>query len=260
MENVTALAREISPSMEDCELSFLARSPIDVERARAQHRAYLSCLTELGARVVALPAEPYLPDAVFVEDTAVVVDEVAVVTRPGAVSRRPEVISVAESLMRYRSVEFMDEPATLDGGDVMHVGRTLYVGRTARTNADGIEALRRALAPHGYAVRAVSVDGCLHYKSGCSYVGQNTVLANPAWVDTGEVEGLEVIHVDPDEPWAANTVRLGGTVLVSAAAPATRARLEARGFRTRALDIGEIEKAEGGLSCMSILIGGGLYD
>jgi dimethylargininase len=247
-----ALAREVSPSIGDCELSFVERRPIDVERAVAQHRAYCDALVALGLRVVVLPAEPELPDAVFVEDTAVAVDEVGIVTLPGAESRRPEVVTIAAELRRYRPVAYMPGPGTVDGGDVMQVGRTLYVGRTARSTDDGIADLRAELAPHGYRVVAVDVDGCLHLKSGVSYVGRNTVLANRSWVDPAAFGDVDVVEVAEAEPWAANAVAVGDAVLVSATFRETRRRLEAPGFRVVALDVSEFEKAEGGLSCLSI--------
>ncbi len=249
-----AIARQVSASINDCELSYIGREPIDVERAREQHRAYVACLESLGATVEVLPEAPELPDAVFVEDTAVVLGTVAIVTKPGAASRRPEVDAVADALARHLNVERMSGAGTVDGGDVMHVGSTLYVGRTPRSTDAGILELASLAAPHGVTVRPVRVDGCLHYKSGASYLGRDTVLANPAWVDIAELDGLRVIEVDPGEPWAANTVVVGDTVVLSEAFPRTVARLEAEGFPVVTLDISEFQKAEGGLSCMSILV------
>jgi dimethylargininase len=247
-----ALAREVSPTIGDCELSFVERRPIDVDRAVAQHRAYCDALIALGLRVVVLPAEPALPDAVFVEDTAVAVDEVVIATLPGAESRRPEVITIAAELRRYRPIAYMSGPGTVDGGDVLQLGRTLYVGRTARSTDEGIADLRAHLAPYGYHVEGVAVDGCLHLKSGVSYVGRNTILANGEWVDAAAFGDVEVVDVADSEPWAANAIAVGDAVLVSAAFPETRRLLEGRGLRVVALDVSEFEKAEGGLSCLSI--------
>src|SRR4051794_39576108 len=152
-----ALTREISASINDCELSFHAREPIDVSKAIAQHKGYQDCLAELGARIVALPAEQTLPDAVFVEDAAVVLDEIAVITNPGALSRRAETQSIAEALGHYRPLKFVKEPATLEGGDVMRIGKSIYVGLSRRTNRAGIEQLRDATQAHGYEVQAVEM-------------------------------------------------------------------------------------------------------
>ncbi len=249
-----AITRHVSASINDCELSYIGREPIDFERAREQHRAYVTCLESLGVKVLTLPEAPDLPDAVFVEDTAVVLSLYAIATNPGAASRRPEVDAVANAISTYMAVERMTGGGTVDGGDVMHVGNTLYVGHTPRTSDSGILELSALAAPHGVGVRPVRVDGCLHYKSGASYIGRDTVLANPSWVDIAELAGLRVIEVDPTEPWAANTIHVGETVIVSAAFPRTVAKLEAEGFTVVTLDVSEFQKAEGGLSCLSILI------
>ncbi|MEO0248797.1 MAG: dimethylargininase [candidate division WOR-3 bacterium] len=250
---LTAITRAVSPSLGDCELTYLPRQQIDVLKAREQHHAYEQCLTELGVRVIRLPVEPDMPDAVFVEDTAVVVDEVAVMTRPGAVSRQREVESVATALSAYRPLMFLRAPATLDGGDVMRIGRTLYVGATARTNREGIDQLRHLLKPYGYEVRIIKVRGCLHLKSGCSYVGRTTLLANRAWVEIGALEEFNVIDVHPTEPWAANALLIGDTVVFPSGFPQTRRLLEERGFHVRTVDVSELQKAEAGVTCMSII-------
>jgi dimethylargininase len=254
---LVALVRDVSPSLVECELSFLAREPIDVGLAIHQHEQYCQLLASLGVRLVKVPPEPNLPDAVFVEDTAVVVDEVAVATRPGAATRQSEVASVASALAEFRTVVTMDGTGTLDGGDVLHVGRRLVVGRTARSSADGIEELASILSPYGYQVTPARVDGCLHYKSGCSYIGHDTILANRDWVDVEAADGLTVLDVAGDEPWAANTLLVGDVVAMAAGFPRTQAMLESRGFRVVVLDISEIQKAEGGLSCMSVLLTSG---
>jgi dimethylargininase len=251
---VIALTREVSPTLGACQLTHVTRVPIDVERAAAQHRAYEARLEELGCRLVRLPPLPDLPDAVFVEDTAVIVDELAVTTRPGAPSRRGEVPSVGRALGAYRRVATISPPATLDGGDVLRVGRTLFVGRSTRSNADGIEQLRSWLAPSGYAVEAVTVTGCLHLKSAATLVAPGTVLVNPHWVDPGTFAGLERIEVDPGESHAANALMVGGALLYPEAFPATRARLEAHGLRVVPVDLSELAKAEGAVTCCSLLV------
>src|SRR5438046_3211897 len=170
---LTAITREVSASINNCELSFHARQPIDVAEAIAQHKAYQDCLTELGVRVVSLPAEPGLPDAVFVEDPAVVVDEVAVISIVGMPSRRPEARSLADALSRYRPIKFLREPATLDGGDVLQIGRRVFVGLSQRTNREGIAQLDDILRTYGYQVQPIEVTACLHLKSACSYIAND---------------------------------------------------------------------------------------
>ena len=247
----TAITRAVSPAMNRCELSYLDRQDIDVPRAIDQHRDYIRCLESLGATVVTLPAEPDLPDSVFVEDPAVVVDEIAVIARMGAESRRAEAESLAQTLAQYRPLHWLTEPATLEGGDVMRVGRTLYVGASQRTNAEGIAQLARALAPFGYDVRAVDIRGCLHLKSGACYLGRRMMLVNREWIDAAAFQGYALIDVA--EPWAADVLELGGVVLMPANFPDTRPRLEAAGLVVRTVDVSELQKAEAGVTCMSII-------
>ncbi|HVN43784.1 MAG TPA: N(G),N(G)-dimethylarginine dimethylaminohydrolase [Steroidobacteraceae bacterium] len=251
-----ALVREVSPQLPRCELGHLERAPIDPVRAARQHREYTQALQTLGCSLEWLPPLPQHPDGVFVEDTAVVLPELAVITRPGAPSRRGETPSVARALERHRQVLSVTEPGCLDGGDVLHIGRTLFVGASARTNPAGIEQLSALLAPHGYRVRAVPLGGCLHLKSACSFIAPAALLVNASWVDPATFGELQTIPVDEDEPYAANTLTVGGTTLVSAAYPRTRRRLEAARISTQSVEVGELHKAEGGLTCMSLLIEG----
>ena len=250
---LTAIVREVSSSINDCELSFHARRPIDVARAMAQHKAYQDCLAELGVRIVSLPAEPGLPDAVFVEDPAIVTDEVAIILNMGAPSRRPEANSLASVLSLYRPLRFLSEPATLDGGDVLRVDRSIFVGLSQRTNRDGVDQLGELLGPLNYHVRAVEVRGCLHLKSACSYVGHNTVLVNRSWIDTEPLSGFELLDVPEDEAGAANALLLNDVVIMPASFPRTRALLEERGFRVRTIDVSELQKAEAGVTCTSLI-------
>lgn len=248
-----AITREISPELARCELEHLERRTIDIALARAQHRAYEACLADLGCTVRRVPAEPSLPDGVFVEDAAVVFDELAVITRPGAVTRRGETRTVSEVLAAYRELVHLVPPARLDGGDVLRIGRTVLVGRSSRTDAEGVRQLSLALTPHGYRIREVAVTRCLHLKSAVTRVGERACLVQPAWIDPGALEDLEKIEVAPDEPFAANVLLVGGTVVAPAAFPRTRTRLERLGIAVRAIDVSEIAKAEGGLTCCSLV-------
>jgi dimethylargininase len=250
---LTAITRAPSAAIARCELTFLAREPIDLTRALGQHDVYVECLRQLGVRVVEVPAEPDLPDATFVEDAALVLDELVVITRPGAPSRRTELASVAAALEPYRPLRFLEAPATLDGGDVLRIDRTLCVGVGSRTNVDGAAQLAAILAPYGYTVRTASFDGCLHLKSAVTYLGRGLVLANLDWVDAGQFAGCQALAVPPDEPHAANTLTISGVTLVPAGNPHTEALLAAHGFTVRPLDISELQKAEAGVTCSSLL-------
>jgi dimethylargininase len=188
-----AVTRGISAAMMRCELTHLRRTPIDTGLAREQHHAYEQALRALGCRIESLPEEPELADSVFVEDTAIVLDEVAVITRPGAPSRRAETASMAALLERYRRLAHIESPGTLDGGDVLRVERTLYVGASSRSNASGIEQLGELLLPFGYRVVPVAVRGCLHLKSAVTQVSADELLINcvlPARVRDWRQPGL----------------------------------------------------------------------
>jgi dimethylargininase len=251
---LVALTREVPPSIARCELTHLAREPIDHGRAAAQHRAYEEALAELGCVVQRLPAEPEMPDSVFVEDAAVVVDEIAVLARPGAESRRGETASVAAALAEHRPVVRISAPGTLDGGDVLRIGQDLWVGLSGRSSPEGVRQLAALLAPFGYQVRGVPVSGCLHLKTAVTHLAARTVLANPHWVAVSALaDDLEVVEVHPDEPMGATALPIGDTVLYPTAFPRTRERIEARGLRVRALDASELARAEGALTCCSII-------
>lgn len=251
---LTAITRAVSPALNDCELEHLERQEIDISKASEQHREYEGCLRSLGVSVLSLPAEPDLPDSMFVEDPAVVVKEAAVMTRMGALSRRPESESLAVALARFRPLRWLREPATLEGGDVLRLGSAVFAGLSSRSNAEGIAQLAAELSPFGYSVRGVGVRGCLHLKSACCAIGERTILANRAWFDTAAFEGFEIVDVPPDEPRAANVLTVGETVIVPESFPATARLLERRGWKVRTLDISELMKAEAALTCSSILL------
>jgi dimethylargininase len=253
MQATIALTREVSPALSGCELTHLDRVPIDVARAVAQHAAYERALQALGCSVSRLLSDATMPDSVFVEDTALVLDDLAVVTRPGAASRRHETIAVGLALGVHRRVIEIAPPGTLDGGDVLVVGRRMFVGHTTRTNRGGIEQLRQAVAPFGYDLRPVTPRCCLHLKSAATALGDATLLVNPRWAPVDAFHGLELIEVDPAEPGAANVVHLNGKVLGAAAFPRTLARLEHRGFEVVAVDVSELAKAEGAVTCCSLI-------
>jgi dimethylargininase len=176
-----------------------------------------------------------------------------VITRMGATSRRGEAESLAEALAAYRPLRRMAAPGTLEGGDVVRIGRALFVGRSARSNDEGIAQLARETAPFGYTVRAVEICGCLHLKSACTYLGRDTVLANRDWVDPAPFAVCHVIDVPPDEAAAADALAIGGTVILPASFPQTARQVERAGWRVLPVDVSELQKAEAGVTCMSLI-------
>lgn len=248
-----AITRPVSDALASCELSFVARARIDIARARTQHAHYVDALRALGCKVLQAPAAPALADAVFVEDTAVVVDELAVMTRTGAGSRRAEGATVEPLVARYRPVARIEAPGTLDGGDVLCLGRDVYVGHSARSNGPGIAQLHDLLAPLGYRVHAVRTRDCLHLKSAVTAVAADTVLVNGAWLLDDPFGRYRRIQVDPREPHAANALRVGDCVLYPDNSPRTTQRLRDAGIAVSVLALDELQKAEGAVTRCSIV-------
>jgi dimethylargininase len=251
--SLVALTREVSPAIARCELTHLQRVPIDYGTARSQHEQYLAALRSLGIEVRSLPADPNLPDSVFVEDTAIVLDECAVITLPGADSRKPETESIAIALAPHRALLHIRPPATLDGGDVLLLERTLHVGLSSRSNLEGVAQLRALLAPHGYTVRAAHVTGCLHLKSAITQIAADTLLINSAMAEAADFPGWNFIEVDPAEPFAGNALLIAGSLVYPSGYPRTRARLEAAGISQLLVPADELAKAEGGVTCCSLI-------
>ena len=241
-----ALTRDVPRTIAQCELTHRDRLPIDYERAAVQHDAYRNLLAELGCEVVSLPADHSHPDCVFIEDTAIVLEDLAVITRPGAPSRRGETPAVAEALSSWRRLAFLEAPATLDGGDVLVLDDRIYVGLSSRSNHAAIEQLR---ACTGREVIPVEVRGVLHLKSAVTRCSHDALLVNRAWIDVAPFAGWTLL--DAEEP---NALRIGDVVVYPSAYPQTRAMLESRGIELRSVDADELAKAEGGVTCCSLLI------
>lgn len=251
-----AITREVSPRFNECEITHIERAPIDIDLARAQHEEYVRALKSVGCgcNVVELPAEPDLPDSVFVEDTAFLLPEVAVITRPGADSRKPEVPSIIRALAPLKKLVYLREPATLDGGDVLVLGKRIYIGLSTRSNRDAIDQLNTLLNEYGYSVTGVQLHDCLHLKTAVSRVDDNTLLINKNWLDIHHFEDFKWIEVHPDEPLAANCLPVGESIIYPTAFPKTRARLEEAGYRVLTVDVSELAKAEGAVTCCSLII------
>jgi dimethylargininase len=249
-----AFTRSVPPSIVNCELTHLNRQPISFARASEQHALYERALVALGCTVHRLPSLPDLPDSVFVEDTVLVLPEIAIIARPGAASRRLEVASVADALRPHRPLTFIEPPGTLDGGDVLAIGSTIYVGESTRTNAEGIRQLADLASAYGYDVRPVKVSACLHLKSAVTQVAEDVILLNSAWVDSSSFKGMHQIEVHPGEPFAANALWIGERVIYSDTYDETRRRLEDNGVNVHLVETDELQKAEGGVTCCSILI------
>ncbi len=257
MQDQTAIIRKVSPSINDCELTFVGREPIDLGLAMRQHAGYRRVLEAAGLNVVELGSADDLPDSVFVEDCAVVFDEIAVITRPGAESRRREVGAVADAVRRFRpNIESIVSPGTLEGGDVLRIGKRFFVGVSTRTNAAGYSQFAAIAARFEYEAVPVRIDGSLHLKTAVTSLDDETVILNPNWLDASPFTSFRQIFVAESEPFAANTLSIDGVVHVSQKWPATGELIANAGFTTATLDISELEKAEAGLTCLSLIFSG----
>lgn len=249
---LNAITRSPSSSLVNCEITYLDRQPIDYNLALKQHDCYCAAL-ELGATVTRLPADSRYPDSCFVEDTAIVLDELAVITSLGARSRRGETAAIAPELAKYRELIHIELPATIDGGDVMQIGKTLFVGLSTRTNPQGVTALTDILKPHGYRVCPVTLNEVFHLKSGCTAIDSETILIASQGIDLQPFADFKLIFVPPDEAAAANTLRIGDTILMQAEFPKTIEQVRSLGYSVEAIDISEFAKAEAGLTCLSLI-------
>ena len=250
---MVAVTREVNPDFGSCELTFLPRVQIDMALAAQQHQQYQAVLSSLGCRLVVVPTAPGLADSVFVEDTAIVLDEIAVLLRPGAESRRPEVAGIEPVLKQHRALRSIQPPGTVDGGDLLRIDKVIFAGLSTRTNEHGIQQLRQVAADYGYSVKAVETAKCLHLKSAVSEVAPGTVLINPDWTDSAAFSDYELIETDRGEPHAANALRVGERIVYPSSCPRTAAKLEARGIDLIAVDLSELQKAEGAVTCCSLI-------
>ncbi len=250
---LTAITRQVSPSINKCELTHLERQPIDFKIAKNQHEKYEDILRSLGIKVISLTAEADLPDSVFVEDTAIVLDEIALITHPGADTRKLEIFSIANALSTFRKLDHIKAPASLDGGDVLVIGKTIFVGLSSRSNHLALEQMQIILNPYGYTIKGVKISGCLHLKSAVTRVAEKTILINPDWININNFPGMDFIEIDGSEPFSANALLVGKSVILPGAFPKTRKRLESAGLAVIPVDVSELAKAEGGVTCCSLV-------
>jgi len=250
---LTAITREVNAAIGSCELTFLPRVKIDTGIVLQQHQQYQTVLSSLGCDVVTVSTEPGLADSVFIEDTAIVLDEIAVLCRPGAESRQPEVAGVESVLQEYRTIASIQPPGTLDGGDLLRIGKVIYAGLSTRSNQSGIEQLCSIVADYGFSVKTVETTKCLHLKSAVSEVAPGSLLINSDWISRAAFGECELIDVEREEPHAANALLVGRSVIYPSSFPHTREKLVTRGIDVIPVDMSELQKAEGAATCCSLI-------
>lgn len=252
----TAIVRGVARSLDRCEVSFIDRVAIDVDRAVAEHAVYVDALVAAGVDLVcAIDADDEFPDGVFVEDCAVVFSDKALITRPGAPSRRGETRLIADAIAAHRPLIRMEDPATLDGGDVLVVNDRVFVGKSSRTNDQGVDVLRRVAG----AVTVVDVKGALHLKCAVTAIDDETLLIDRSHVDAAAFDGFDIVDTAVGEGDGANVLRVNDTLFAQRAFSKTFEKLERHRARrglssVRGLDMGELRKAEGALTCCSLLL------
>ena len=251
-----AITRELNTGLGDCELTYQSRVAIDIPLAQQQHAYYQSALSSLGCEIVVVPTQPGLADSVFIEDTALVLDEIAVMLRPGAASRQPEVEGVKSVLQQYRMLRAIEPPGTLDGGDLLCIGNTIFAGVSTRSNREGIRQLENIVRELGFSVESVATTRCLHLKSAVTEVAPGTLLINPQWISSRTFRNFELIDVDQDESHGANALRIGRDVIYSASHPRTTEKLRKQGINVMIVDVSEVQKAEGAVTCCSLILQG----
>jgi dimethylargininase len=250
---LTAITREVNAGIGNCELTFLPRVRINADLALQQHQQYQSVLSSVGCEIVTVPTESGLADSVFIEDTAIILDEIAVMCLPGPESRRAEVAGVGDVLQQYRTLASIQLPGTLDGGDLLRIGKVIYAGLSSRSNKSGIEQLRSIVADYGYCVETVETTKCLHLKSAVSKVAPDSLLINPDWISRSAFGNCELIDVDKEESHAANALCVGRSVIYPSSFPRTREKLVRRGINVTTIDLSELQKAEGAVTCCSLI-------
>lgn len=247
-----AITRKVSASICDCELLHIDRAEIDYHAAEKEHQEYERYLSSRGFTVISLPEKAEMPDAAFVEDVAIVLDELAISAPMGSGARKAERSEVVKVLSCFREVCVLPEDAQLEGGDVLTIGKRIFVGRSSRTDEAGIDCLAQAVGALGYSVTPVEVGNCLHLKTACSFIGNNTLLVNDQWIDIEPLRDFDLVRVS--EPWAANVLFLdSGELLLARTHSETGRLLASHGFSVHSLDVSELSKAEAGLTCLSII-------
>jgi dimethylargininase len=238
-----AITRRPGPEMVDGITSQNLGKP-DFELALKQHDVYCQTLADLGLEVTVLDTAPGFPDCCFVEDTAVVCPEVAVLTPLGAPSRQGEQLTIEPELAKHKPVVKIVPPALIEGGDVLLVEKTFYVGLSA--------ALADAVRPHGYDTVTIACCPSLHFKTDVNYIGNDTILVSPCCDSLPELARFKRVVIEDDEAYARNCLYINGTVIVPAGFPKTLAKVQATGVKTTVIDVSEFRKLDGGLTCLSL--------
>lgn len=247
-----AFLRGMVPPVDNKQAAQSKRLASPQRLVRKQYADFADALRTLGAKLEYVPAVGDLESSLSIEDTAVMLPDLTLIARPGASAPSVDIETITQTLAQHRPLQSIAEPGCLVGGDVLRIGRTVFVAESPNTNADGIAQLREIVISFGYNVRTITYRDCPRLKAACSFVPPRFLVVNPAWVDVSTLGNLVVIPVDDKEPFAANTLTLGRTTLVSSSCPTTEKRLREAGISTQRVEISEFEKLGVGVSSLCL--------
>lgn len=248
-----AIVRAIPNTYQDCVTIAPDKPVINVELAKQQHAAYCKTLEQLDLKLIRIEADDALPDCCFTEDTAIVFGDVAIITNPGTISRIAETAEMEKVLTPLKNIHHLSSPATIDGGDVLKIDQKIFIGISSRTNEEAIKQVATILHSKGYDVIGVKIRDTLHLKSVCTNVGKGCILLAEGHLDKKIFSEYDIIIVPEEESYAANCLVVNGKVLLPKGFPKTKSLVEAKGFSVIEMDMTEIEKADGALTCLSII-------
>jgi len=251
MKSNYALVRNVPNTYDHCVTK--QQEKIDVTLAKQQHADYCNALEKIGLQLIRLEADDSLPDCCFVEDTAIAVDDIAIITNPGAISRRAEVAAVEKEISKYKTIHRIDAPATIDGGDVLQIGKKIFIGLSERTTQEAIDQVQEIVRSKGFEVIGVPIHHTLHLKSVATALTDSQIILNAAHFDEALFSGLRKIIVPEQEHYAANCLAVNETIFIPSGFPVTKSLIEGAGFSTVELENSEFKKGDGALTCLSIL-------
>lgn len=248
-----AIVRDVPESFNRCVSNSNTYDDIDTELAKLQHQQYCKTLSLLGINLIRLDTDDSLPDCCFTEDTAVIIDDLAIITSPGIESRVAETIALEKTLALYKGIFRISQPGTIEGGDVLRIERTLYIGISSRTNSEGIRQMAAILEPRGYCIVPVEIRNTLHLKSVCTYLGNGLIIVAEGYFDLNIFSGFEKIIVPEEEAYCANCLSVNRRVIIPKGFPKTKELLEEKGLLVIELEMSEFRKADGALTCLSVI-------
>jgi len=246
-----AIVRDVAESYDQCVTT--QQESIDVPLAKTQHQHYCNALKKAGVELIHIDADNRLPDCCFVEDTAIIVDDVAIITNPGARSRREEVAAMEKAISKYRTVHRISPPATIDGGDVLKVGKKIFVGLSQRTTQDSIDQVAQMVKSSNYEVIPVPIHKTLHLKSAVTALSDSYIIMAQGFFDARIFTGYEKIEVPPGEEYAANCLSVNENIFIPRGFPQTKSLIVRAGFSIVELENSEFRKGDGALTCLSVL-------